>query len=163
MPKCKNDPTRRYKGTEPSPTGLGFCSFGESLDTKMEGKDGNMWIVVQNKNRVKKWEMFQTYPYISIIIWFKNNLEIFNLNLIKEIQNIIEQLDDKDIGYEMGVSKSEIDFEIFDNFENLDKEFYQKLKKLERLRCEDFFIELKNVEILLIQLKNNTEEVIELG
>ena len=25
MPSCKNDPTRKYKGTEPSPKGLGFC------------------------------------------------------------------------------------------------------------------------------------------
>lgn len=163
MPKCKNDITRTYKGTEPSPTGLGFCSFAESLDTTMTGKDGNMWIVVQNKNKIKKWEMYQTYPYISIIIWFKNNLEIIDVNLIKEIQNIIEHLDDMDIGYEMGISKSEIDFEIFDNFENLNREFYQNLRKLEKLSCKDFSIELKNVEILLIQLKDNSEKVIELG
>ena len=25
MPNCKNDPTRKYKGTEPSPIGLGYC------------------------------------------------------------------------------------------------------------------------------------------
>ena len=28
MPKCKNDPTRYYKGSEPSPKGLGYCAHG---------------------------------------------------------------------------------------------------------------------------------------
>ena len=26
MPKCKNDPKKSYKGTEPSPKGLGYYS-----------------------------------------------------------------------------------------------------------------------------------------
>ena len=25
MPKCKNDNSKSYKGTEPSPKGLGYC------------------------------------------------------------------------------------------------------------------------------------------
>jgi hypothetical protein len=25
--KCKNDPKRYYKGTEPSPKGLGYCGY----------------------------------------------------------------------------------------------------------------------------------------
>ena len=33
MPICKNDPKKSYKGTEPSPKGLGFCAHAEKLGT----------------------------------------------------------------------------------------------------------------------------------
>ena len=58
MPKCKNDDTRFYKGTESSPKGLGFCAHGEILGKRKEGKDGNTWIVVENKNKIKRWMKF---------------------------------------------------------------------------------------------------------
>ena len=32
MPKCKNDPKRTYKGTEPSPKGLGHCAHTEKVE-----------------------------------------------------------------------------------------------------------------------------------
>ena len=28
MPTCKNDPSKKYKGTEP-PKGMGWCAHGE--------------------------------------------------------------------------------------------------------------------------------------
>ena len=31
MPKCKNDPTKSYKGDEPSPKGLGYCAHAEKV------------------------------------------------------------------------------------------------------------------------------------
>ena len=43
MPHCLNNPKRIYKGTEPSPKGLGFCASGEKEGKKMKGKDDNMW------------------------------------------------------------------------------------------------------------------------
>jgi hypothetical protein len=49
MPKCKNDPKRTYKGTEPSPKGLGYCAHSEKVSKKRKGKDGNQWIVKQVK------------------------------------------------------------------------------------------------------------------
>ena len=55
MPVCKNDPTRNYKGNEPSPKGLGICAHAEKLNIKKKGKDGNMWIVVKTKNNIKRW------------------------------------------------------------------------------------------------------------
>lgn len=55
MPECKNDPTRSYKGNEPSPKGLGICAHVEKLNTKKKGRDGNMWIVTETKNGVKRW------------------------------------------------------------------------------------------------------------
>jgi hypothetical protein len=54
MPKCKNDPKRTYKGTEPSPKGLGYCAHSEKVGKKRKGKDGNQWIVKQVKTS-KRW------------------------------------------------------------------------------------------------------------
>lgn len=55
MPKCKNDHKRTYKGTEPSPKGLGHCAHSEKVGKKMKGKDGNQWIITQTKKSVKRW------------------------------------------------------------------------------------------------------------
>ena len=54
MPKCKNNPLRHYKGTEPSPKGVGWCASGESIGKKRKGKDDNMWIVKKTKTS-KRW------------------------------------------------------------------------------------------------------------
>ena len=59
MPKCKNDSSRSYKGTEPSPKGLGYCGHAEKVGKRMKGKDGKIWIVVKNKNGIKKWTKFK--------------------------------------------------------------------------------------------------------
>ena len=40
MPKCKNTDKHSYKGTEPSPKGLGICSQTLKEGTKKKGKDG---------------------------------------------------------------------------------------------------------------------------
>lgn len=55
MPKCKNDSTRTYKGTEPSPKGNGYCAHAETLGSHKKGTDGNMWYVTQTKQGVKRW------------------------------------------------------------------------------------------------------------
>lgn len=55
MPKCKNDSTRRYKGDEPSPKGLGYCAHAEKTGKVKKGLDGNMWIVSETKNGTKRW------------------------------------------------------------------------------------------------------------
>ena len=54
MPLCKNDSKRSYKGTEPSPKGLGFCAHAEPVHKKRKGLDGNMWIVKEVSNG-KRW------------------------------------------------------------------------------------------------------------
>ena len=59
MPKCKNDPTRSYKGTEPSPKGLGYCAHGMKEGDKKKGKDGNMWIIKKIKNGSLRWMKFK--------------------------------------------------------------------------------------------------------
>jgi len=55
MPKCKNSSTGTYKGTEPSPKGLGYCARGEKLRKKKKGLDGNMWEVKKTKNGIDRW------------------------------------------------------------------------------------------------------------
>ena len=55
MPKCKNSPTGTYKGSEPSPKGLGYCARGEKMGKKKKGRDGNMWIVKETKNGTPRW------------------------------------------------------------------------------------------------------------
>lgn len=54
MPKCKNNPFRHYKGTEPSPKGNGWCASGESIGKKRKGTDGKMWIVKKTKTS-RRW------------------------------------------------------------------------------------------------------------
>mgnify|MGYP007047344606 CR=1 FL=1 len=61
MPKCKNNPSRSYKGTEPSPKGLGYCASGESIGKKRKGKDGKMWIVKEVKSGNGRWMKYNVY------------------------------------------------------------------------------------------------------
>lgn len=37
--KCKNNPKKMYKGTEPSPKGLGYCAHSEKIGKIRKGKD----------------------------------------------------------------------------------------------------------------------------
>ena len=55
MPTCKNDPSKKYKGTEPSPKGLGWCAHSEKEGKVRKGKDGKEWIVKKVKNGSKRW------------------------------------------------------------------------------------------------------------
>lgn len=56
MPRCKNDSLRSYKGTEPSPKGLGYCAHACEIGTVMKGNDGSDWKVVATHNNVKRWQ-----------------------------------------------------------------------------------------------------------
>jgi hypothetical protein len=55
MPTCVNAPAVRYKGTEPSPKGLGFCARAEAVGTVLDGNDGRRWIVAATKKKSKRW------------------------------------------------------------------------------------------------------------
>jgi hypothetical protein len=54
MPKCKNG-HGTYKGTEPSPKGLGYCAKHEKVNSKKFGLNGYVWIVKQTKKGIKRW------------------------------------------------------------------------------------------------------------
>ena len=52
---CKGKANRGYfKGTEPSPKGLGYCAHCTTLNVIMKGKDGKLW---ENKkfSKGKRW------------------------------------------------------------------------------------------------------------
>ena len=74
MPKCKNDSTRYYKGTEPSPKGLGYCAHAEKVNSSKKGKDGNKWVIKETKKGVKRWTKHKkttaksklSYPFVEM-------------------------------------------------------------------------------------------------
>ena len=55
MPKCIDDPSRSYKGNEPSPKGLGYCSHTQAVGTSKTGNDGNIWTVETTYKGTKRW------------------------------------------------------------------------------------------------------------
>lgn len=58
--KCKNDSTKTYKGTEPSPKGLGYCAHAEKDKTVRVGRDGNKWVITTVSNDSKRWIKLST-------------------------------------------------------------------------------------------------------
>lgn len=55
MLECKNDPTRKYKGDEPSPKGLGWCAHAEKAGQRRAGRDKKTWTVTVDSNGRKAW------------------------------------------------------------------------------------------------------------
>ena len=55
MPFCKNDKTRKFKGNEPSPKGLGYSASACKIGQKRRGKNGKMWKVVKVSNGSRRW------------------------------------------------------------------------------------------------------------
>ena len=106
MPKCKNNSKKYYKGTEPSPKGLGICSQALKEGTKKKGKDGNMWIVKKIKNGQLRWIKFKNdnddYKIVNITL---NNLKKYNtldsgldqVNFKYEISIILKNKDRKGV------------------------------------------------------------------
>ena len=88
MPKCKNDPKRTYKGTEPSPKGLGHCAHSEKVGKKMKGKDGNQWIITETKKGVKRWSKIKVMKKKNIK---SNNLSNINNKTILKTKSLTEK------------------------------------------------------------------------
>ena len=83
MPKCKNNSVRYYKGTEPSPKGLGWCAHGEKEGKIRKGKDGNIWIVRKIKNGSLRWMKVTNIKKKKINI---NNIK-FNFKINKKVKD----------------------------------------------------------------------------
>ena len=166
MQKCKNDVTQYFSGDENSPLGYGYCANGEELNVKKQGRDGNLWIVKLNNNE-KEWEEFQTYPYISIIIWIDNlekEFKNFSINMespecFKEIELISSVLDENEVSYEIGWTEHEIDFELYDNFENLDDNFFEKINNIKKLTFDKKIFLVRKSESVFLSLKNDEEQI----
>jgi hypothetical protein len=95
MPKCLNDPKKFYKGTEPSPKGLGYCAGGMKVGEKKKGKDGNMWFVKKVKNGSKRWikermkGSIKEKVKVKKIVKYKYNLK-YNFKPSKKDKEIIQ-------------------------------------------------------------------------
>jgi hypothetical protein len=94
MPKCKNDPTKSYKGDEPSPKGLGYCAHSEEINKVRKGKDGNTWKIKTTIKGVKKWVKEQPIKKISknksdptksypsdLTFWYSDSNKISTINI----------------------------------------------------------------------------------
>lgn len=65
--KCKGSETGYYKGSEPSPKGLGYCARDFKLGTVKKGKDGKKWIVKKNKTTgVRRWVKYSSSKKVSM-------------------------------------------------------------------------------------------------
>lgn len=141
MPNCKNDPNRKYKGTEPSPKGLGFCAHGMKIGAVKKGKDGNKWEVREVKNGSKRWmktdnkekiqkdlfkKLYKWWLKLSIgglLIIYKNgkykNIKSNKKTLSAQTKNIInkhiELGNNKDV---KAIIWSNISYETLENFTN---------------------------------------------
>jgi len=141
MPSCKNDPTRKYKGSEPSPKGLGFCAHGMKIGAVKKGKDGNKWEVREVKNGSKRWmktdnkekiqkdlfkKLYKWWLKLSIgglLIIYKNgkykNIKSNKKTLSAQTKNIInkhiELGNNKDV---KAIIWSNISYETLENFTN---------------------------------------------
>ena len=52
---CKNSDRGRYKETQPSPTGNGWCAHGEEVGKRRLGTDGNWWVVHPLASGSQRW------------------------------------------------------------------------------------------------------------
>lgn len=82
MPFCKNNPKKSYKGTEPSPKGLGYCASSEKIGEKKKGKDGNMWQVKKISNG-KRWIKLNKIDCSKFVKYQKKEKGIFLTNINK--------------------------------------------------------------------------------
>jgi hypothetical protein len=71
MPVCKNDPTKKYKGTEPSPKGLGYCAHAQALGSKKTGLDGKKYQVRADKNGRLSWKLVKSEKKVKAVVGAK--------------------------------------------------------------------------------------------
>lgn len=94
MPLCKNCPPgskKTYKGTEPSPKGLGYCGGCAIVGEIRGGKDGLMYIASKRKNGSVYWKKSSNQQKKVKKISNKTSVEIkkiinyFKKNVVKQV------------------------------------------------------------------------------
>jgi len=65
MKRCKNDNCKKYKGTESTPLGQGYCSSAEVPGTIKLGRDGRLWEVKVQSSGRKRWVVADKYKEIK--------------------------------------------------------------------------------------------------
>ena len=152
MPPCKNDSTRNYKGTEPSPKGLGYCAHAEKMGVIKKGKDKNLWIVSKTKNKIKRWVKYKLPDKLTE--------EQFD-KLSKQIAQ--ENKDDDD--YSHTKIKQKEDFNLYNYFDikikKTAKEYKITMKFLKKKHPEyttirTFYLQTSNKKNDVIEVKKYT-------
>ena len=137
MPKCKNDPKRTYKGTEPSPKGLGYCAHSEKVGEIKKGRDNNLWIVKEYK-KSKKWIKYKRAG--------KDKTKKKPSNKPENIDKTIEKLLNKKL-----ISENDENYitDLFKNNRDLHKEyFYKFIKRIIKMKAKEYIINInKYLEI----------------
>ena len=87
MPKCKDDNKKYYKGTEPSPKGLGHCAHTMKEGNIKDGRDGNKWIIKKDKNGRLSWKKIIS-SFEQIKNSKKENFKKFSLFISKNLITI---------------------------------------------------------------------------
>lgn len=86
MPKCFNDPSRSYKGTEPSPKGYGICAHLQKIGSIRLGKDRHLWIIKKLKNGTKRWvKVFNDSKIETLKVYLKPKVSIIEINEDNEL------------------------------------------------------------------------------
>lgn len=84
MPKCKNDPKRSYKGTEPSPKGLGYCAHTMKLNTKKKGTDASIIFIdiLLHSNKISNILVYYLLYFLIPFIFATNTFITCNTSSI---------------------------------------------------------------------------------
>lgn len=147
MPICKNDPSKSYKGDEPSPKGLGYCAHAEKTGESRIGNDGNTWKVEETSKGVKRWvkkisnNISKNLDCSKFVIYERFKKNIPGIKIVTQI--LIG------ISLRKGYIYKYIDFNLFENEETKIPDGFTKRKVSKEVRlynCD------KNRQILL---KNN--------
>ena len=142
MPKCLNDPKKSYKGTEPSPKGLGYCAGKMKVGEKKKGTDGNVWIVKKVKNGSKRWMKTDKKVKGKKIVNYKYNLKYNFKPSKKGVKNIYEMYSDDPLFLSKLVG---IKFE--DENKVSEKEFKNVVKKIKEQQTQRKIIKVLNKKI----------------
>ena len=137
MPKCKNDPKRSYKGTEPSPKGLGYCAHSEKIGEIKKGRDNNLWIVKEYK-KSKKWIKYKRAD--KGVGKRKDKTKRKTSNKPGTIDKTIEKLLNKKL-----ISENDENYitDLFKNNRDLHKEyFYKFIKQIITIKTKEYTLNI---------------------
>ena len=145
MPKCKNDPKRSYKGTEPSPKGLGYCAHSEKVGEIKKGRDNNLWIVKEYK-KSKKWIKYKGAGKRKDKTKRKVSINPYT------IDKTIEKLLNKKL-----ISENDENYitDLFKNNRDLHKEyFYKFIKRIIAMKAKEYTININKYLELYDDMKH---------
>ena len=131
MPECIKNTKKKYKGTEPSPKGLGYCAAEEKVNTRKKGRDNNYWIIKETKTGVKRWVKQKAKTPKNA-----TKLPINTFNILYKLTNVLRK------------ELKKIDVNVY----------VSKLKKINNMYIMDYIYTDKEIEpYIIVVLKLNQD------